>query len=127
MVHTTTLKADLLGVPAARLARRPLVWHVRDRIAPDYLPSPLVHLMRSVARDRAAAGRRQLPRHRRDPPRCPRADRRVPPASRRSRSRRRPAPSRTAASSGSSDASRRPRASSSSSARPAGSPSGTPT
>lgn len=50
VVHTTTLKADLLGVPAARLARLPLVWHVRDRIAPDYLPSPLVHLMRSVAR-----------------------------------------------------------------------------
>lgn len=50
VVHTTTLKADLLGVPAARLAGLPLVWHVRDRIAPDYLPSPLVHLMRSVAR-----------------------------------------------------------------------------
>ncbi|WP_156466208.1 glycosyltransferase family 4 protein [Janibacter sp. Soil728] len=50
VVHTTTLKADLLGVSAARLARLPLVWHVRDRIAPDYLPSPLVHLMRSVAR-----------------------------------------------------------------------------
>lgn len=50
VVHATTLKADLLGVPAARLARRPLVWHVRDRIAPDYLPAPLVHLMRAVAR-----------------------------------------------------------------------------
>lgn len=50
VVHTTTLKADLLGVPAARLARRPLVWHVRDRIAPDYLPSPLVQLVRTVAR-----------------------------------------------------------------------------
>lgn len=50
VVHTTTLKADLLGVPAARLARKPLVWHVRDRIAPDYLPSSLVHLMRTVAR-----------------------------------------------------------------------------
>lgn len=49
VVHTTTLKADLLGVPAARLARRPLVWHIRDRIAPDYLPGPLVRLMRQVA------------------------------------------------------------------------------
>ena len=49
VVHTTTLKADLLGVPAARLARRPLVWHVHDRIAPDYLPGPLVRLMRQVA------------------------------------------------------------------------------
>ncbi|GAA3620995.1 hypothetical protein GCM10022199_26790 [Marihabitans asiaticum] len=49
VVHTTTLKADVLGVPAARLARRPLVWHVHDRIAPDYLPGPLVRLMRHVA------------------------------------------------------------------------------
>lgn len=49
VVHTTTLKADLLGVLAARLARRPLVWHVHDRISPDYLPAPLVRLMRQVA------------------------------------------------------------------------------
>lgn len=49
VVHTTTLKADLIGVPAARLARRPLVWHLHDRISPDYLPIPLVHLMRWVS------------------------------------------------------------------------------
>lgn len=49
VVHTTSLKADLLGVPAARLTRRPLVWHVHDRLSPDYLPGPLVHLMRQVA------------------------------------------------------------------------------
>ncbi|MGO4244554.1 glycosyltransferase, partial [Janibacter sp. RAF20_2_2] len=34
VVHTTSLKADLLGVPAARLTRRPLVWHVHDRLSP---------------------------------------------------------------------------------------------
>lgn len=50
VVHTTSLKADLLGVPAARLARRPLVWHVHDRIAPDYLPSPVVRAIRALAR-----------------------------------------------------------------------------
>lgn len=50
LVHTTSLKADLLGVPAAALARRPLVWHVHDRIAPDYLPAPLVGLVRAAAR-----------------------------------------------------------------------------
>ncbi|MGN7248249.1 glycosyltransferase family 4 protein [Janibacter anophelis] len=50
VVHATTLKADLLGIPAARLARRPLVWHVRDRIAPDYLPGAVVRLMRTAAK-----------------------------------------------------------------------------
>ena len=50
VVHTTSLKADLLGVLAARLARRPLVWHVHDRISPDYLPAPLVRLMRLAAK-----------------------------------------------------------------------------
>lgn len=50
VVHTTSLKADLLGVPAARLARRPLVWHIHDRISPDYLPEPMVRLIRGLAR-----------------------------------------------------------------------------
>jgi glycosyltransferase involved in cell wall biosynthesis len=47
LVHTNTLKAALYGGVAGRLARVPVVWHVRDRIAGDYL-SPLaaraVHL-----------------------------------------------------------------------------------
>lgn len=55
VVHTTTLKADLIGIPAAWIARRPLVWHVHDRIAPDYLPGPMVHLIRFLAR--------HVPRH----------------------------------------------------------------
>jgi glycosyltransferase involved in cell wall biosynthesis len=38
IVHTNSLKADLLGGIAARLAGVRLVWHVRDRISPDYLP-----------------------------------------------------------------------------------------
>lgn len=38
LVHTNSLKADLLGGFAARWARRPLIWHVRDRISDDYLP-----------------------------------------------------------------------------------------
>lgn len=50
LVHSTSLKADLLAVPAARLARRRLVWHVHDRISPDYLPAPMVHLVRALAR-----------------------------------------------------------------------------
>lgn len=55
VVHTTSLKADLLGIVPARAARRPLVWHVHDRIAPDYLPAPLVRAVRGLARRVPAA------------------------------------------------------------------------
>ncbi|UKJ62254.1 glycosyltransferase [Cellulosimicrobium cellulans] len=55
VVHTTSLKSDLLGVVPAALARRPLVWHVHDRIAPDYLPGPLVRVVRGLARRVPAA------------------------------------------------------------------------
>ena len=50
VVHTTSLKADLLGVVPAWAARRPLVWHVHDRISSDYLPSSLVRLVRLASR-----------------------------------------------------------------------------
>ena len=46
LVHTNSLKADLIGGLAAKLARRPLVWHVRDRIEDDYLPRPVVRVFR---------------------------------------------------------------------------------
>lgn len=50
VIHSTSLKADLMAVPAAWIARAPLVWHVHDRISPDYLPGPLVGLIRALAR-----------------------------------------------------------------------------
>ena len=50
LVVTTSLKADLLGGVAARLAGRRLVWHLHDRVADDYLPGPLVRLVRAAAR-----------------------------------------------------------------------------
>lgn len=50
VIHTTSLKADLIGVPAAWIARRPLVWHVHDRISPDYLPGPMARVVRALAR-----------------------------------------------------------------------------
>lgn len=50
LVHATSLKADLIGVPVSVLARRPLVWHVHDRVAPDYLPASTVRLLRVLAR-----------------------------------------------------------------------------
>ncbi len=50
LVHTNTLKAALYGGVAGRLAGVPVVWHVRDRIASDYLPRPAVSLVRVAAR-----------------------------------------------------------------------------
>ncbi|MDF2441486.1 MAG: hypothetical protein JWN98_2470, partial [Abditibacteriota bacterium] len=50
IVHTNSLKADLFGGVAAVLARRPVIWHVRDRIADDYLPSPVVIAFRWLCR-----------------------------------------------------------------------------
>jgi glycosyltransferase involved in cell wall biosynthesis len=48
-VHTNSLKAAVYGGLAARLARVPVVWHIRDRIAPDYLPKSAVLALRSLA------------------------------------------------------------------------------
>jgi len=50
LVHTFSLKAHLYGGVAARLARLPLVWHVHDRVAAEYLPEAAVRLMRTAAR-----------------------------------------------------------------------------
>ncbi len=49
VVHTNSLKADILGGAAARLARKPLIWHVRDRIADDYLPPAVTRLFRFLS------------------------------------------------------------------------------
>jgi glycosyltransferase involved in cell wall biosynthesis len=48
LVHTNTLKAGIYGSLAARLARVPAVWHVRDRIATDYLSRPAALLIRAL-------------------------------------------------------------------------------
>lgn len=50
VVHCNTLKANLYGPPAARLAGVPVVWHARDRVDPEYLPRPVVALVRAAAR-----------------------------------------------------------------------------
>ena len=50
LVHTNSLKASLYGGVAGRAAGVPVVWHVRDRIADDYLPAPAVRLVRAAAR-----------------------------------------------------------------------------
>jgi glycosyltransferase involved in cell wall biosynthesis len=46
IVHTNSLKADILGGLAARLAGIPLVWHIRDRISDDYLPPKAARIFR---------------------------------------------------------------------------------
>jgi glycosyltransferase involved in cell wall biosynthesis len=48
IVHTNTLKAGVYGSLAGRLARLPVVWHVRDRIASDYLRRLAVPLLRAL-------------------------------------------------------------------------------
>ena len=49
VVHTNSLKAAVYGGIAGRLAGIPVVWHVRDRIADDYLPRPAVRLVRLLS------------------------------------------------------------------------------
>ena len=49
VVHTNSLKAALYGAAAARLAGIPVVWHIHDRIADDYLPGPAVSLVRALS------------------------------------------------------------------------------
>ena len=48
VVHANSLKAGVYGSVAARLAGVPVVWHVRDRIARDYLPAAAVRGIRAM-------------------------------------------------------------------------------
>lgn len=50
LVHTNSLKADVIGGFAARLAGKTVVWHVRDRIAGDYLPRSVAWAFRTLSR-----------------------------------------------------------------------------
>jgi len=50
VVHTNSLKADVLGGLAGRRAGRAVVWHVRDRIAGDYLPPAVAAAFRAASR-----------------------------------------------------------------------------
>jgi glycosyltransferase involved in cell wall biosynthesis len=50
LIHANSLKADILGGIAGKLAGRPVIWHVRDRIEEDYLPKPAVRVFRLLCR-----------------------------------------------------------------------------
>jgi len=50
LIHTNSLKADIMGGLAARLCRKPVIWHVRDRIDSDYLPGVVVKTFRRLSK-----------------------------------------------------------------------------
>jgi glycosyltransferase involved in cell wall biosynthesis len=50
VVHTNTLKSDIIGSLAAVLVGRKLVWSVHDRISADYMPAFAVRLLRTFVR-----------------------------------------------------------------------------
>jgi glycosyltransferase involved in cell wall biosynthesis len=50
VVYSTSLKANLFTAVLRPLIGRPIVWHVHDRIASDYLPPRTVSLVRRLAR-----------------------------------------------------------------------------
>ena len=50
IVHTNSLKAAIYGGLAGRLAGVPVIWHIHDRIAPDYLPRQTVMAVRILSK-----------------------------------------------------------------------------
>ncbi len=50
LIHTNSLKSDILGGIAARRAGVPVIWHIRDRIVPEYLPGSVVKIFRRLCR-----------------------------------------------------------------------------
>jgi glycosyltransferase involved in cell wall biosynthesis len=50
LVVANSLKSAVLGAFASRKARRPWVWHLHDRLSPDYLPGPVASALRVMAR-----------------------------------------------------------------------------
>ena len=50
LVHTMSLKSGIYGTLAARYARLPVVWHLNDRLAADYLPRSAVGPLRLLVR-----------------------------------------------------------------------------
>ena len=48
IVHTNSLKSDIIGGLAGRMTLRPVIWHIRDRITDDYLPPAVARLFRKL-------------------------------------------------------------------------------
>ncbi|MFB5267045.1 glycosyltransferase family 4 protein [Paenibacillus enshidis] len=49
-VHTNSLKSAIYGAVAAKAARIPLVWHIRDHIGPPYLKPMVAKVIRLMSR-----------------------------------------------------------------------------
>lgn len=50
LIHTNSLKADLIGGAAGRIAGIPVLWHVRDNIDGHYLPPAVAAAFRLLSR-----------------------------------------------------------------------------
>ncbi len=50
VVHANSLKSGYYGLAAARTAGVPFVWHVRDRLASDYMPDLACRMTRTAVR-----------------------------------------------------------------------------
>ena len=50
LVHTNSLKAGIYGSVACRLSGIPVIWHVSDRIAEDYIPARAASTVRRLIR-----------------------------------------------------------------------------
>ena len=50
LIHTNSLKSDILGGIAGLRAGVPVIWHVRDRIVPEYLPGRVAWIFRRLCR-----------------------------------------------------------------------------
>ncbi len=50
LIHTNSLKADLIGGVCSWLTGVPVVWHVHDRINADYLPKTVARLFQLLCR-----------------------------------------------------------------------------
>jgi glycosyltransferase involved in cell wall biosynthesis len=46
LLHTNSLKADIIGGLCAWATGTPLVWHIHDRLEGDYLPRPVASMLR---------------------------------------------------------------------------------
>jgi glycosyltransferase involved in cell wall biosynthesis len=50
LIHTNSLKSDLLTSLAVIGLKTPVIWHIHDRIAADYMPAPAVKAFRLACR-----------------------------------------------------------------------------
>jgi glycosyltransferase involved in cell wall biosynthesis len=50
LIHTNSLKADLIGGLCSWFTGLPLIWHIHDRLEGDYLPRPVAAIIRQLCR-----------------------------------------------------------------------------